>query len=134
MYGEHQGDHNVAAQAYAERFPQKRHPRKQTFQQLFNRLSVDGYFICTRTEQPLQHFLILKQLIISIKKLPQIFTRSARILSVMAHKSVLTVTKVPSSPTLHPLFNKILMSLWTHYCVGSQSFNIILTVHESSQQ
>ncbi len=60
--------------------------------------------------------------------------QSAKILSVMPHKSALTVTKVPLSPMLHPLFNETLMSLWTHYCVGLQSINILLTVHESSQQ
>ncbi len=49
---------------------------------------------------------------------------SARILSVMAHKSALSVTKVPSSPTLCPLFNEILMFLGTHYCVGVESINI----------
>ncbi len=54
--------------------------------------------------------------------------------SVMAHKSALTVTIVSSNPSLHPLFNEILMSLWTHYCVSSQSTNILFTVHESSQQ
>ncbi len=43
----------------------------------------------------------------------------------MAHKSALTVTKVPSSPRLRPLFNEILMSLQAHYCAGSQSINIL---------
>ncbi len=41
----------------------------------------------------------------------KLIPESARILSVMAHKSALTVTIVPSSPLLHPLFNEILMSL-----------------------
>ncbi len=60
--------------------------------------------------------------------------QSARISSVMAHKNAPTVTIVSSNSSLHPFFNEILMSLWTHYCVGSQSNNILLAVHESSQQ
>ena len=102
MYGRANGIGERAARLYRERFPNRRHPNRKTFERLFRRLSETGSIISRYSDQGRPRTLrpdVEERILINVGDNPRISTRSLAAQHGISHN---TVWRLLREQQLHP--------------------------------